>query len=41
MRGEDPHFRAAHETAGVITRPRHKRDLETAWRSDGDLCWIL
>jgi hypothetical protein len=24
MRGKDAHFRAAHETAGIIARPRHE-----------------
>jgi hypothetical protein len=32
MPGENPHFRTAHETAGVVARPRHERDLENVLR---------
>src|SRR6266436_446675 len=38
MRGEHPHLGAAHEMPGIITRPRHKRDLEDALQGVGEAC---
>ena len=38
MRGENPHFRAAHEAPGTVTRPRAERILEARLRDLREGC---